>query len=144
MKKRTVGINRVKKQLIAVMEDGKYKRREIKTKKETPLWYQFKEFINSLEINQRFTRGELLYAVYDEKVVPSLRGINNTADTYRSYLRKLGMVVHIKAGIYEKKMHIPSQVTLTTITKATKEVGKWKGWFMPLHKMLGVDESELK
>jgi len=141
---RTRGVNCKKKQLIAIKnENGVYKAAEIHSKKDRPLWRLFIEYFNSVEIGEKFSRSDLLYATYEKHLVPSLRKDLTTIDSYRSYLRKLEIIEHVAPGIYLKKLNLPVDITLTMVRKATS-VDKWKEWFIPLHEKLGLNESDLK
>jgi len=142
--KRTVGVNRQKKQLIGVKnKKGVYEATEIRSKKDRPLWKLFLEFFNSLEIGSKFTRVEMLSSVYEENIVLELRGYITSVDTYKSYLKRLGIIEYIAPGIYIKKFNLPDHITISQIKKAAS-IGDWKEWFIPLYEKLNIKESDLK
>ena len=144
VRKRTVGVNRQKKQLIGVKnKDGIYERTEIHSKKDRPLWELFLEFFHSLEIGSEFTRVDVLSSAYEDNVVPAIRGHMTSVDTYRSHLRRLGIIEHVAPGIYIKKFNLPNNITLTQVRKAAS-MGDWREWFIPLHEKLEIKETELK
>lgn len=142
---RTSGVNCKVKKIIGVkQESGHYKMERIHSKGDRPLWEVFSIYFRGLEIGQEFTRVEMLENTYNKEVVPALRGSLQTVDTYRAHLRRLGMISHIKPGLYKKEINLPKGIPLTKIIKAMSSMRDWQGWFIPLHIHLDVDESELK
>ena len=74
MKKRTYGINREKKQLIAIKkDDGIFERCKIRSKNDAPIWNLFKEYINSIGVGHEFSRKDLLEAIYTPKAAAANR-----------------------------------------------------------------------
>lgn len=145
MKKRTVGINCKKKQLIAVKQpDGSYIRQEIRSLHGRSLWSNFIIFFNSIVIGEEFTRHQLLRATYEENIVDKMRRDMTTVDAYRCLLTRLEIIEVVKSGIYRKIYNLPSHLTITDVRKASKEMTGWKKWFIPLHKKLGIKEKDLK
>ena len=74
------------------------------------LFQSVKSFINSCEVNSKFTTKELHDAMNGiESVTPWKRHGNEfyRTNTYRSYLRRLGFVKRIKNGLWEVIAPIP-------------------------------------
>lgn len=134
--KRTVGINCKRKQKIII--DGKVC--DITTHGNLTIWGLMKNFINSLEKGSVFTRKELLESVYEIEMGTRM----TTVDTYRATLLRSKFIEFVERGKYRKLLNIPESTTRSDlIDKVIMRQKTWKEWFIPLHEMLGVDESEL-
>jgi hypothetical protein len=134
-----------KKQLIGVKQDnGYYKTVRICSKGGRPLWHLFLEFFDSIKIGEQFSRYQLIHAMYEKGVAPAMTSSLSSVDTYRGYLKTLGLITSIKPGLYEKQFNLPTDMKLTTIRKALKERWSWGWWFKPLHKKLNIEEKDLK
>ena len=145
MHNRTSGVNCKKKQLTSIQYRNTCKIIEIHAKDNRSLWELFKEFYNSIDIDQLFTRKEMFLGTYDRESAAAMRSQpTTTVDVYRCCLKNLGMLELIKPGTYKKKMHLPKSVTISKIHKMSKDNKGWKAWFVPLHEQFGVDESEIK
>lgn len=131
---RTVGVNRPKKHLIRT-KDGKIE--EIRTHQDRPIWVLVKEYINSLLINQEFTRTQLLRAVYTTQA----NGFSASIDCYIGYLKIFGFLSGNGKGTYKKLYNIPEKLTTTALVRAACDQS-WKKWFVPLYERLGIDEQD--
>lgn len=110
-------------------ETRRPERVEITAKKKKPLWVLFKEYINSLDENQVFTRGNLFDAIYEEKTSLAVRGLETSVDHYRCYACRIGFLDHIKTGTYRKKHSIPDNMTVTMMKNWAYNNTTWKDWF---------------
>ena len=115
------------------------KRCEIKTKEKKTIWDMVKEYINNLSQGTLFTRRELFIHIYNI----DMSRFNNSVDSYKGFLNKLGFITTHKPGVYIKQKHIPMKLTLKTMRNAARD-DSWKTWFIPLHERLGIDKDELQ
>lgn len=97
----------------------------MKNKNSTPVWKLLKNYINSLEMDQQFTRKDLLDLIEDFEYFGSM-------DFYRYLLTKLEYIDSIRPGLFIKKDVIPENATLALIrTFADDSEDSWIAWFVP-------------
>lgn len=96
------------------------------------LWTVLKEFINSININETFTRKEMLAHIYDF----NFNVHRHTTDCYRNDLCHCGFIEKTeKRGVYKKIRHIPIGMTMTQVRKIGYDK-TWTEWFVPLETKL--------
>jgi len=132
--KRTRGVNCTKKHILMI--DGE--RHEIKVKEDKSVWYKLKEFINSVPVGTLFARKVMLEYIYTVDVVAT----DSAADYYKCHLNTLGFISTERPGIYRKECDIPMHLTIKKVQEAARAIKTWKGWFIPVHERLGIDEQE--
>lgn len=116
-----------------VQHEWIYDRVTIRTIDNRPIWHLFKEFINSLDEGQQFTRKDLFHAIYIEEAANALRAFESTIDHYRVYCSNLGYIDHIGRGLYCKRIDIPINATTTLIESHAYNPNPWQDWFSPKH-----------
>lgn len=131
--KRTVGVNCERKQMIMLKGDETRspERISIRTINDRPLWHLFKDFINSLEKDQKFSRKDLLEHIYVPKAAEAIRSHETTVDHYRLYSCHIGYVDHVSTGQYIKKHPIPDNMTSTMLKRFAYNREEWRDWFIP-------------
>jgi len=110
------------------------------------IWIYLKKYINKLKIGEKFTRSKLIKVCYRSDVFfESHHSSNTTADLYRFYLTKIGILEYTTHNTYKKLANIPESVCLTEIRRILldESMAPWKEWIIPLHEKLGVTEEEL-
>ena len=97
------------------------------------IWSIIREFVNTININDTFTRKELLFYIYEENSVDAHR---HTPDCYRNDLCHCCFIEKTdKRGVYKKLRHIPENMT----TSQVRTIGydkTWTEWFVPLETKL--------
>lgn len=133
--KRARGVNSAKGQLIMI--DGQ--RHEIRTKKRQSVWHRLKEYINSVPVGTSFSRKAMLNYIYTVDV--SVTRSDTAADYYKCHLNTLGFITTDRPGVYVKRCDIPMHLTIKQVQEAARADKTWKGWFIPIHERLGIDED---
>ncbi|MCF8019850.1 MAG: hypothetical protein K9L62_10625 [Vallitaleaceae bacterium] len=133
MKSRTFGVHCEKPQLITdtVNYAAPYRRVNIRTIDRKTIWSLLKEYINSLEDNEQFTRKDLLYAVYVEDAAKALTRVETSVDQYRRYITILGFLDHPGRGTYKKIKDLPPFLTVSKAKRAAYD-RSWRSWFMQI------------
>lgn len=134
MYKRTVGVNCKLKHKIII--DGK--RHEIKVQGNKSAWYRLKEYINSVPVGTLFSRKQMLNSIYTVDVT----GTDSAVDYYKCHLNTLGFISTDRPGVYKKECDIPMHLTIKTVQEAARANKTWRGWFIPVHERLEIDEQE--
>ena len=117
------------------MIDGE--RHEIRTKENKPVWVKLKEYINSLPIGTLFTRKQMLNHIYTIDVTKT----DTAADYYKCHLNTLGFITTDRPGVYIKQCDVPMHLSIKKVQEAAQAHKSWKGWFIPIHERLGIDEN---
>ena len=78
------------------------------------MWKRTVEYVNSFKIGDHIFRSQLMNHMYGNKP-PRTSSYGTTADNYRRYLTRLGVLEHIDRGIYEVKHHLKKDVTVNEI-----------------------------
>lgn len=104
---------------------------KVRSNKNKPIWYLFKEFINGMQGSKRFSRIEMIEAIYPQKVASTLRGLQTTPDQYRRYCCLVGFIEHVGIGEYRKIADIPKELTLKVLRKHAYNEEPWQEWFIP-------------
>lgn len=119
-----------RKKLIIIGRKGmKLQAINIEKNESIPIWLSVKIYLNSLKMNQQFTRKQLLSHVYKEATVMCIE--YSSIDFYRSLLSRLEYIETIKPGVYVKRDDIPENVSLSLIRKFSSNKQSWKEWFIP-------------
>lgn len=104
---------------------------KIRTIKNKPIWHLFKDYINSLEDDKKFSRKELMEGIYVPKAAAAMRQLETSVDHYRLYACHIGFVEHIGVGKYIKKHDIPNEMTTSELKKYAYNIDlHWKDWFI--------------
>jgi hypothetical protein len=131
---RTRGVNCKRPKSKYIMLKGtneqKPERIAITSKKKKPLWVLFKDYINSLNENQIFTRGDLFDAIYEERTSLAIRSLETSIDHYRLYACHIGFLDRVETGTYRKLHSIPDNMTVTMMKKWAYNDLTWKDWFI--------------
>lgn len=110
----------------------------IKTRNNKSVWVLMREFINKrVMIGENFTRRNMITYIYpDPNVCHYMRSNNNTPDSYRLLLNKVGIVKNTdKLGVYIKLRDIPDKLTTTKLQEIATDKS-WKSWFIPVDERL--------
>ena len=108
-----------------------YDRVTIRTIGNRPMWYLFKEFINSLSQGYEFSRKDLFYAIFTEESADAIRCHETAVDKYRLYCTHVGYLEHIDRALYRKRFDIPVNATSKLIQSYAYNVRHWQEWFIP-------------
>jgi hypothetical protein len=136
MKSRARGVNcKIKQRIWHRVKDGpdyyKYVTVFINTHRGLSIWSLFKTYFNKLEINETFTRVDLLNAVYVPDTAIAIRQCQTTVDQYRRAV-VLGLCMErVGWGVYKKIRNIPSDLTITKLRKHVYSKN-WKSWFITI------------
>lgn len=104
------------------------------------IWDILKEFINSINVNETFTRPQMLE--YLEKF--NLSTHRHTPDCYRNDLCHCRFIMKTdKRGVYTKLRDIPEWLTISQARKLGYDKS-WREWFIPEDKKLKLLEQKLK
>ncbi len=117
MKKRRYG------KYISVYKNGRYVR--VNSPKRGTAWKRLREYINSMEVGEVFTRQQML-----EKLVhPDMRkGYQLSVDLYRRTITIVGFLEIVARGQYKILQHIPD-ISISRLTKMAYN-DSWKIWFL--------------
>lgn len=99
------------------------------------LWQTLKDFINNLEINEKFTRKEIIKHIYVNEIYNS----KITIDTYRNLLTNIGILKIVGVGRYVKLKDIPKSLD-TKLLKKIANKKSWESWFIPIEYLDKGDE----
>ena len=91
------------------------------------IWQSIKDFIENIEIDETFTRKELLKFVYKTQMAH----LETTIDGYRNLLTHAGVLERIGIGKYTKRKNIPKTLSTKQLRDLTNK-RNWKSWFTPL------------
>lgn len=118
---------------------------ETRTREGRSTWSLLKEFLSKVDIDQSFTRSEILEYVYCDKYKLFLSGYVTNVDLYRRYLMNIGFVEFVRSTIYIKRYHIPKNASLQLIMKYSYPKRSWKNWFIPTEDKIQkiIEECEL-
>jgi len=136
--KRTYGVNCEKKQLIVLNKGMLHSEAiRIETIENKSIWSLLKKYINSLNKNEIFTRKELLYSVYGNRVGDGL--LNNsyygtTVDQYRRYITIANCLEIVDRGKYIKLKSIPPNLSIKKLQNHVYG-STWKRWFIPIEEI---------
>jgi len=120
-----------KPQLIIYSDKGEFKSTAYGTIDQKTVWELTKKFINNLEVNHKFSRSNLLRAVYELDVAVTYGQRECAADAYRRALEKVGCIEFVSRGLYKKIKPIPLNLTTNKLQEAAYD-SSWKNWFIPL------------
>jgi hypothetical protein len=101
-----------------------------KNKTGFPIWVKYKNFINNLQPNQKFTRKFMFRRIYGINDGSVLVARENCIDHYRRYSVLCGIITHEGLGLYKKISNIPDNLTLNEFVKVAYDE-PWKTWFVP-------------
>lgn len=115
-------------------ETGRYDKYPITRKlPDKSMWEAFKMFINSLPVNEEFTRKQMFEGVYDETSAKAMRRFETTVDHYRLYSCHVGYLDHIGHAKYRKLHNLPQKMTTTMLQRFARNEAPWQSWFIPKH-----------
>lgn len=119
------------KRIIVIGKKGKpFETIHIEKRQNIPIWQTIKNFINSLKVDQQFSRKDIINTVYKKKIATYIVD-PASIDFYRNLLTRLEYIETIKPGIYIKKDNIPKNAPISLIRKFASNKQAWKEWFMP-------------
>lgn len=72
-------------------------------------WFDLIQTINSLDVNEQFTRNELRKKFISRSEI--------TLDCYRNYLTQAKFIKWIRPGVYQKIKNIPSDISEKSVKK---------------------------
>jgi len=135
--KRTNGVNCEKKQLIPLQKEMLHSNAiRIETIDNKSIWSLLKNYINNFNINETFTRQELLNSVYGNRVTNGLLNAKcmTTVDQYRRYITIVNCLKIVERGKYKKLKNIPPNLSIKKLQKHVYG-STWKTWFIPIEEI---------
>jgi hypothetical protein len=139
VRSRARGVNSKIKQRIWQWEKGRFRYETvfIHTHQDLPIWTLFKNYFNKLEVNQEFTRVDLLSGIYVPDTAIAIRKCQTTVDQYRRAVALALCMERIGWGKYKKLKDIPTNLTISALKKFVYG-SSWKRWFIPIENLKDI------